>query len=118
MDNSNGVNSTFTGREPLTTEIAESYRQKAINLNIANSQYIGELRTLGKELARRCGITELQAINILNGNHIRDYVQIYQQPVAPSTGKKKSEDSEYLEWLAEKETKEKDRAQFEDEWKD
>lgn len=118
MDNSNGANNTLIGKEPLTIEIAESYRQKAINLNKSNSQYTGELRTLGKELASRCGITELQAINILNGNHIKDYVQIYQHPVEPSNGKKKGEDSEYLEWLAEKETKERDRARFEDEWKD
>ena len=117
MDN-NESNNMPLGKEPLTMELAESYRQKAINLSKTNSQYVGELRTLGKELAAKCGITELQAINILNGNHIKDYVHIYQHPVEPSNGKKKSEDKEYLEWLAEKESKEKDKARFEDEWKD
>lgn len=42
MDN-NEVNSMSIGKEPLTMEIAESYRQKAINLNKTNSQYVGEL---------------------------------------------------------------------------
>lgn len=61
----------------LTDEIAVEYRRKA--QNISNHQYIGELRRLGKELQERCGVTELEAINILNGNHINEYVHKYER---------------------------------------
>lgn len=32
---------------------------------------------LTEELRIRCGITEIEAINILNGNHIQEYVNKY-----------------------------------------
>lgn len=41
------------------------------------NQYIGELRKIGQELQEKYGVTELEAINILNGYHIKDYVDKY-----------------------------------------
>ena len=35
-----------------------------------------DCRTLEKELQARCNLTELQAVNIINGFHIPDYVRI------------------------------------------
>ena len=37
---------------------------------------IGERRKLREELQARCNLTELQAVNIINGFHIPDYVRI------------------------------------------
>ena len=52
----------------------------------------------------RCDITELQAINILNGVHANDYVRIYEHMRNPDRMSGKSDEQrEYLEWLAEKE---------------
>lgn len=39
-------------------------------------QDIGERRKLREELQTRCNLTELQAVNIINGFHIPDYVRI------------------------------------------
>lgn len=64
-------------KEMLTLEIAEKYRKKALKLGNAQNQFVGEIRNLAKELQERCGATELEAINILNGNHIMEYVQKY-----------------------------------------
>ena len=36
----------------------------------------GERRKLREELQARCNLTELQAVNIINGFHIPDYVKI------------------------------------------
>ena len=49
-------------------------------------------------------MTELQAINILNGFHTNDYVNIYEHIRDPDSGNRKDDERrEYLEWLAEKE---------------
>lgn len=39
-------------------------------------QDIEERRKLREELQARCNLTELQAVNIINGFHIPDYVRI------------------------------------------
>ena len=49
----------------------------ALKLLPANGlQDIGKRRELRKELQARCDLTELQAVNIINGFHIPDYVKI------------------------------------------
>ena len=53
--------------ELLTAEIANEYRILAENLPENGRQDTGERRELRQELQRRCGLSELQAINILNG---------------------------------------------------
>lgn len=52
--------------ELLTAEIANEYRILAENLPENGRQDTGERRELRQELQRRCGLSELQAINILN----------------------------------------------------
>lgn len=62
--------------EVLTLQIANEYRNRAKILPPNGLQDIGKRRELRKELQERCNLTELQAINIINGFHISDYVTI------------------------------------------
>lgn len=62
--------------ETLTREIANEYRKRAMLLPTNGLQDIGERRELRKELQTRCNLTELQAVNIINGFHIPDYVRM------------------------------------------
>ena len=63
--------------EWLTTEDAYEYMMKAKTLTMKNPVDIGERRELRIELQKRFGLTEIEAINILNGNRINDYVNKY-----------------------------------------
>lgn len=65
------------GREWLTMEIAEEYRKKAQLLPDTVGADIGERRRLREELQSRCELTQIEAINILNGYHIAEYVNKY-----------------------------------------
>lgn len=62
--------------ELLTLQIAKEYRDKAKRLPPNGQQDIGDRRALRIELQARCNLTELQAVNIINGFHIGDYVEI------------------------------------------
>lgn len=62
--------------ELLTRKIANEYRDKAKLLPPNGLQDIGDRRKLRIELQNRCNLTELQAVNIINGFHISDYVAI------------------------------------------
>lgn len=62
--------------ETLTREIANEYRKRAMLLPANGLQDIEKRRELRKELQARCDLTELQAVNIINGFHIPDYVRI------------------------------------------
>ena len=62
--------------ETLTREIANEYRKRAMLLPANGLQDIGKRRKLREELQTRCNLTELQAVNIINGFHIPDYVRI------------------------------------------
>lgn len=63
--------------ELLTHEIACAYRDRAKALPYNGMQDIGERRALRQELQARCGITELEAVNIINGFHIDIYCMKY-----------------------------------------
>lgn len=63
--------------ELLTHEIACTYRDRAKTLPYNGMQDIGERRALRIELQERCGVTELEAINIINGFHIDIYCMKY-----------------------------------------
>lgn len=63
--------------ELLTNEIACAYRDRAKALPYNGMQDIGERRALRQELQARCGITELEAVNIINGFHIDIYCMKY-----------------------------------------
>lgn len=56
--------------EILTRAIANEYRDRALLLPSNGLQDIGERRKLREELQARCNLTELQAVNIINGFHI------------------------------------------------
>lgn len=60
--------------EVLTRKIANEYRDKARLLPPDDLQDIGDRRKLRIELQVRCKLTELEAVNIINGCHIGDYV--------------------------------------------
>lgn len=64
--------------EWLTDSVARQYEEKAWPyLYINGKQYTGFVRELGIDLQKNYGVTELEAINILNGYHIGDYVHKY-----------------------------------------
>lgn len=46
-------------------------------LPLSGYQYIGAVRELGEELQEKYGVTEEEAINILRGYHLKDYVNKY-----------------------------------------
>ena len=95
------------GAEWLTRDICEYYHDKA--KEIANHS-TGDPRfnALCKELKERFDITETQAINIMNGYHIKEYVAFHERLQSGGTEQSGGKDDvEYLEWLAEKEERKK-----------
>lgn len=62
--------------ELLTRQIATEYRDRALCLSPDGLQDTGKRRALRMELEARCNISELEAVNIINGYHINDYVAI------------------------------------------
>ncbi len=62
----------------LTKEICDLYALMAKELNIPDPGDTGLRRVLRVNLQERCDITEVEAINILNGHHIDDYVRKYE----------------------------------------
>lgn len=94
--------------EWLTEEICKAYREKAKGLPQNSGQDTAEWRKLRIELQKLCDITEIEAVNILRGLNIRDYVNKYDI----LSGKKSVENADKsgrtaaaLERLAELETR-------------
>ena len=84
--------------ELLTHEIACAYRDRAKVLPYNGMQDIGKRRALRQELQARCGITELEAINIINGFHIDIYCRKYllkAQEKTEGTPEKKKRHKQY-----------------------
>ena len=65
--------------EAFTMRIAKEYQERADRLPYNGLQDVGERRKLRIELQERCGLTELEALNTLNGFHVRDYIVISQR---------------------------------------
>ena len=62
----------------LTDAVARKYADVSWVFNRINgNQYTGEVRRLGEELQDLYGVTEIEAVNILKGFHIKDYVNKY-----------------------------------------
>jgi len=62
----------------ITKAIVEKYQAKAWLFLVMNGyQYTGMVRALGKELQEKYGVTELEAINILNDQNVDDYLNKY-----------------------------------------
>lgn len=63
--------------EWLTMDICREYKRRADSLPSNDGLDIGERRKLREELQERCHISQLEAINILNGVHCDLYVHRY-----------------------------------------
>ena len=63
--------------EWLTAEICHEYKKRAELLSGTDGQDIGARRTLRMELQKRCHITEIEAVNIINGYNVDLYVHKY-----------------------------------------
>lgn len=95
-------------QEDLTPKICDEFHNRAKHLpNISNPQFTGARRALVKELQLRCGISELWALNVINGYHARDYIAIIEFFRNGKNDKVDPEQIEYLKWLEEKEEREK-----------
>lgn len=88
--------------ELLTREIANTYRDRAKALPCNGMQDIGERRALRIELQERCGVTELEAVNIINGFQINSYCTKYMLKVQEET----------TEPIKKKQHKQKDRREI------
>ncbi len=62
--------------EVLTRKIANEYRDRARLQPPNGLQDIGDRRKLRMELQARYNLTELEAVNIINGYHTGDYLVI------------------------------------------
>ena len=62
----------------LNLEVANRFRNKAKRLADKSGQDMGEFRRLKTELMDYCDVTEMEAINILRGYHIMDYIRKYE----------------------------------------
>lgn len=71
-------NAAHTG-EWLTASVCEEYRKMAEEINEFDPQDVRRHRELRLKLQEKYGLTEIEAINILNGNNIGDYVIKYQR---------------------------------------
>ena len=60
--------------ELLTKEIANEYRARLAVLPKYGNQDIKERRRLRQELQIRCNLTELQALNVIEGHHVADII--------------------------------------------
>ena len=92
--------------EKLTKEICDEYQKRAKQIIGDDISDMGPLRNLRIELQTRCGITEIQALNILRGYHIKDYLQFYSKEENSKTKDATNSElnKEFLEWLAKKDT--------------
>ncbi len=64
--------------EWITYEDAKEYRDSAEKLPYNGFQDIGARRELRIECQERFGLTEGEAINIINGYNLREIVQVYE----------------------------------------
>ena len=65
--------------EVLSMRIVKEYQDRLAKLPEAELLDIGERRKLRIELQERCGLTELEAVNALNGYHVSTYIAKYER---------------------------------------
>ncbi len=63
--------------EWLTAEICDEFKKRAEQLEQNNGNDSAEWRKLRLELQGRCNLTEIEAVNILRGYNVKDYLQKY-----------------------------------------
>ena len=62
----------------IDADIARQYAAKSwIWRVISDGQYVGKVREIGEELQREYGVTEIEAINIMNERNVADYLNKY-----------------------------------------
>lgn len=62
----------------LTQSVVDQYQAKSwVYRVLEDNQYCGMVRQIGQELQEKYGVTELEAINILNGHNVKDYLNKY-----------------------------------------
>lgn len=64
------------GYQWLNQEVVDTYRQKALLLS-ASPNDVGGRRQLRIELQQKYGLQEVEAVNILNGHNVSDYLLKY-----------------------------------------
>lgn len=89
--------------EWLTTEAAKEYYRRACEISNSPQEDAGQFRRLRIEFQERYGLTELEAINILNGYYVPDYVNKYYRiknliPLLRNKTKKNYTDEEDERW--------------------
>ena len=62
----------------LNLEVANCFRNKAKRLTDGSGQDKGEFRCLKNEFMDYCDVTDIEAINILRGYHVMDYIRKYE----------------------------------------
>ena len=67
--------------EALTKSVAREYRQRAEKLPPNSLQDIGERRKLRKELQNKYALSEVEAINVLNGFNVDVYIVASQRRI-------------------------------------
>lgn len=72
--------------ELLTMKLAREYQKRAAALPENGRQDIGDRRKLRMELQKRCGLTELQAVNVICGYHAGDYIASQRRDVEDENG--------------------------------
>ena len=65
--------------EWLTAAVCDKYREEAASINDFDPQDVRRHRELREELQSIYGLTEIEAVNILNGNNIADYLLKYKR---------------------------------------
>lgn len=60
----------------LDTKLAEKFHEQALKMPEYPLNY-GQMHNLKKNLMDLCGITEIEALNILCGRNVQDYISKY-----------------------------------------
>ena len=74
----------------LTVQVVNEYIERAVQLS--GTEDTGARRALRMELQSKYGVTEIEAINILNGMHIKQYLDKYSRPEKYAIGNKSDKD--------------------------
>ena len=62
----------------ISYEVVQEYRKRALALETMGSDVVVWRYKLARELQLEYGVTQLEAINILNGHNVGDYIQKYE----------------------------------------
>ena len=67
------------GYKYITMSVVDTYRKKALQIKNNTHEDTGEMRVLRIELQKEYGLTEIEAINILNGYAVSDIIKKYER---------------------------------------